>query len=121
MKLIINIACLFLCTVALGGCYYDNEAELYPSNFCDVTSVTFSGTIKPLIQTRCALPGCHVTGATSPDLAVDQNIKTIGDDGRLKARVIDRIPPAMPPSGPLPGCELLQLQAWLDAGAPINN
>ena len=115
-----NILLLVLAMMVLGGCYYDNEEELYPSNFCDVTNVTFSGTIKPLIQTRCAIPGCHVTGGQSPDLSVAANIQQIASSGQLKVRVIDRIAPAMPPSGPLPGCEMLQIQAWLDQGAPNN-
>ncbi len=107
--------------VLLSGCYYDNEEELYPTNFCETTNVSYAGMIKPLLQARCAQPGCHVTGAQSPDLTSDANIKSIADAGTLKARVIDRIPPAMPPSGPLPNCEMQQIQAWLDAGAPITN
>lgn len=108
-------------SLAFTGCYYDNEQELYPgAATCDTTvPVTFSGTIKPLIQNRCAVSGCHA-GSQSPDLRNDQTIKQHADNGSLKARVIDRIPPAMPPGGPLPPCEIQQLQAWLDQGAPMN-
>jgi hypothetical protein len=113
---------VMLMVVMLGspGCYYDNEEELYPSNFCVTENISFNTSIRPLIQTRCALPGCHA-GMVSPDLTQDQNIHAIANDGRLKARVIDRIPPAMPPTGPLPSCETQQLQAWLDQGAPTTN
>lgn len=115
----ISILCFSL--LALTGCYYDIEEELYPGNFCDTGNITFSGTIKPLIQTRCALPGCHVTGAQSPDLTNDATIKSAADQGLIRQRVIDRQPTVMPPTGALPPCELQQVQAWLDAGAPITN
>ncbi len=120
MRSHLNIALLLPGMLLLAGCYYDNEEELYPSNFCDVTAVTFSGTIKPLIQTRCAIPGCHVNGGQSPNLTVDANILGIAQNGDLHARVIQRASPAMPPTGPLPSCEMQQIQAWLDQGSPNN-
>ncbi len=112
---------LILAMQGLGGCYYDIEEELYPVDFCETENVTFSGTIKPLIQTRCALPGpCHGGGQT-PNLTTDDAIKQVADGGRIKARVIDHVPTPMPPTGPLPPCEIQQIQAWLNAGAPITN
>ena len=121
MKTRLNIAFLFLGMAVLTGCYYDNEEELYPGGgSCDIQNVTFAGTIKPLIQSRCALPSCH-GGAQSPNLSTDQAIQTIAANGDLKARVIDRIPPAMPPGGSLPPCEIKQLELWLESGHPINN
>lgn len=120
MKHNISILCIGA-MLALGGCYYDIEEELYPGGgSCETLNVTFSGTIKPLVQSRCTTPSCH-GGAQAPNLTADAAIKQIADNGSLKARVIDRISPAMPPGGALPPCEVLQLQKWLDEGAPINN
>jgi hypothetical protein len=104
--------------VAASGCYYDNEEELYPFDFCDVTNVTYSGTIQPIVQGNCAVPGCHVPGATSPDLSTYAGLKTAADNGKLRQQTI--VARTMPPSGALPGCDQLAIQAWLDAGAPNN-
>ncbi len=115
----------FLFLVASGlsvlpGCYYDNEEYLYPDTFCDTSAVTWSGTIEPLIQSNCAIPGCHVPGGQSPSLTSYTAVKAIADDGKLRGVVINGTPYFMPPSGKLPACDQNHLQAWLDAGAPQN-
>lgn len=104
--------------LALHGCYYDNEEELYPNNFCDTANVTFNATIFPLIQSSCAIPGCHVTGAQSPNLSQAAEVLSIANNGNLKARVV--LNKTMPPSGALPACDRAAIQSWLDAGAPNN-
>jgi len=109
-----------LVLLALPGCYYDNEEELYPNTFCDTSAVTWSGTIEPLVQASCAIPGCHVPGAQSPALTSYAAVKAIADDGKLRGVVVTGSPYFMPPSGKLPACNQNQVQAWLDAGAPQN-
>lgn len=106
--------------VLLTGCYYDNEEELYPFSFCDTENVTWANTIEPLMQTRCAIPGCHVPGAQSPDLSTYAKVKSQADAGRIQARVIDGAPSYMPPSGKLPPCEQEKLSIWLEMDAPQN-
>lgn len=104
----------------LPGCYYDTEEELYPSTFCDTSAVTWSLTIQPLVETECAIPGCHVPGVQSPDLSTYAGVKAVADDGRLRGVTILGDPFFMPPSGQLPSCKQQQIQTWLDAGAPNN-
>jgi len=50
---------MFLIIVFTTGCYYNNEEKLYPvvSTDCNLTEVTFSGTIKPILQATCFT--CH--------------------------------------------------------------
>lgn len=114
------IAMMSLLAIGATGCYYDNEEELYPFAFCDTQNVSWSQDIRPIIQARCAIPGCHVTGAQAPDLTTYAAVKQQADAGRIKARVVDRTPSVMPPGGALPGCDLQQVTAWLAAGAPEN-
>lgn len=111
---------LVLLTMVFSACYYDNEEELYPNDFCETTAVSWSVTIQPLMQTRCAIPGCHVPGAQTPDLSNYNSVKAQADAGRIKARVIDGVPSIMPPSGRLPSCDQKKLEAWLLQGAPNN-
>jgi hypothetical protein len=111
---------LMMLALGLVGCYYDKEEVLYPNSFCDVTNVTWSGTIQPLVQSRCATPGCHVVGGQLPDLSTYSAFKAQVDLGRVQARAIQGTPSFMPPSGKMPNCNIQQLQTWISAGA-LNN
>lgn len=111
---------IILAAVALSGCYYDNEEELYPgSAVCETTSVTWTSTVQPLIQARCATSGCHVSGGFGPgDFSQYTNVKSVVDNGRFQAEVIQA--GSMPPSGRLNACDIQKLLVWIDAGAPNN-
>lgn len=115
-----NVHILLFSTTVLAGCYYDREEELYPgSAVCETTSVTWSATVQPLIQARCATAGCHVSGGFGPgDFTQYANVKAKVDDGRFQAEVIQA--GSMPPTGRLSDCDIQKLQVWIDAGAPNN-
>lgn len=105
--------------MALGGCYYDVEAELYPGRYCDLENVTWTNTIQPIIQTECAVPGCHVSGGTGPgDFTTYTGVKGKVDNGSFGTVVL--VERSMPPNNVLDQCELDRLQQWVDAGAPQN-
>ncbi|MDN5201379.1 hypothetical protein QQ008_08400 [Fulvivirgaceae bacterium BMA10] len=117
LKRVLGIIGLVLIVIG-QSCYYDNEEELYPDDNCDTSNVTFSGTVNPIIQTNCAITGCHVPGTGRVVLQTPQQIKVIVDDGRLEQRAVQD--KDMPPTGPLNNCEITQIQTWLNAGAPNN-
>lgn len=103
----------------LAGCYYDTEEELYPSRFCERTGITYAQHIAPIIQARCAIPGCHVSGGTGPGAFTSYSaVKAAVDQGSFRSVVLDSR--AMPPGSPLTACQLDQIGIWLDAGAPDN-
>lgn len=113
--------CLVL-VMAQQGCYYDNEAVLYPANFCDTTAVRFSTTIGPIIQTNCAIPGCHVPGVTDlSDLSTFDGVHAQVLNGNL-LQSVQRTGPiaAMPPNGKLSDCDINLIRIWITAGAPQN-
>lgn len=118
MRSLIVLA-IILGLLSLGGCYYDKEELLYPGA-CDPGDATVAGywtsTIQPIIQSRCATPGCHVTGGTGPgDFTQYTNVKARVDDGAIQQVVL--VQGSMPPSGSLPACDQQKLQAWINAGA----
>lgn len=120
MKRHVHILLVALPMLALGGCYYDNEEELYPGA-CAVGDATITGwytnNVEPLLQSRCAIPGCHVPGGTGPgDFNQYVEVKARVDDGTFQEQVF--VLRAMPQGGALSSCELQKLQAWVDAGAP---
>jgi hypothetical protein len=112
---------LVLVAIGLNACYYDNVEELYPSGGqqCDSTSVSFSQHIFPIFQGNCSTIGCHVAGGSAPGIFENYaGIKAKVDNGSMEQRVLIR--KDMPPAQPLNDCQLAQIQAWIDAGAPNN-
>ncbi len=108
--------------VASNGCYYDVESDLYPNNFCDTVSVTFSGTVQPLLQSNCAILGCHVPGGTGTgDFTTYAGFNAQVVNGAvLNAIRHEGTVQPMPPSGKLPDCQIRQIELWVNAGA-LNN
>jgi len=116
------LVCAVLATLLLNGCYYDNEEELYPSNFCDTLNVTYANTVRPIIQARCATPGCHVAGGdgTGDFIVFGEFAEQVANGRVLRSITRDPAGIPMPPSAALPPCELRQIQLWIEAGANNN-
>ena len=107
------------------GCYYDTVEELYEfedqlnATNCDALDVSFSNQIFPIIQGNCSsLGGCHVAGGNGMLFENYNNVKAKVDDGSLLEQVVNA--QTMPPSFPLTGCQIQQLDSWINAGAPNN-
>jgi hypothetical protein len=99
----------------LNGCYYDNAEELYPGSLnCDVSNLSYDLVIKPIIDSNCAISGCHVSGTGRKDLSTYQGVKDVVDDGRLNQNVV--VEKTMPPSGALSTCNIAKIEAWIQDG-----
>ena len=110
---------LFSIILVLYSCYNDNEEDLYGPVNCDITSVSFSIDVSPIISSSCSTTGCHSAGGTAPgDFSVFSELEAKVIDGSFENRVL--IQRNMPPNSQLSNCELQILQAWLDGGAQNN-
>lgn len=106
------------CVLLLNGCYYDKEELLYPGDAnCSTANSGFSSVIKPLIETRCAISGCHAAGSTngpgpltSYDLIKDAAIE-------IKSAVVSGF---MPQNSTLTAAEKKAVSCWVDLGAQNN-
>lgn len=108
---------LFILT--LYSCYFDNEEELYGPVSCDVSAITYSNDVLPIINASCATTGCHVSGGTGPgDFTNYNELKAKVDNGTFNTRVL--VQQNMPPNSSLSDCELQTLEAWIDSGAQNN-
>ena len=120
------IAVLTLVLVGSGGCYYDNEQTLYPSNGCDTANVKYSNQVTYIVSNKCY--SCHsnataplsgngvsfegyanisaylaISGAFLPDIK-----QTVGSD-------------PMPKNQPkLSDCEIRTIEIWIQNGYPNN-
>lgn len=116
--------------LSLSACYYDNEEELYPTaaggGGCDTANVTYSGVISKIVGTRCALAGCHA-GASSQAIGNFENYTSLKTflDGQ-KGTFINAInhnagtSPMPKGSAKLSGCNISQIQIWINNGYPNN-
>jgi hypothetical protein len=89
---------------------------------CDTLNVTYSGTIRPLLQTKCQ--GCHQgsSGGGGVDLSTYTGVASAVFSGRLMGSVehLSGFSP-MPKNGAkLPDCDLAKLRIWVNAGYPNN-
>lgn len=101
----------------------DYEVTVRDASGCEVvlqaevaSDVTF-GQINTIIQTNCAVPGCHA-GNQAPDFRVAANIT--GSANRIQIRTGAR---TMPPSGSgrsLTDAEIAAIACWVADGAPGN-
>lgn len=111
----------FLIAALMTSCYYDVEEELYPDQpLCDNANVTFSGTIEPLIISKCQ--SCHNNALMNGNISLEgfDNIKQQAENGNIMG-VVNHEPgfSPMPQGEPkLPDCQIEAIQIWIDNGTP---
>lgn len=99
------------------SCSGDSEEALFDLPDCSVP-VSLSGEIMPLLQSNCAIEGCHVAGTGLPDFARKENVLEYA--GEIKRRTREG---SMPP--PYSGIELTseeisKITCWVDQGKQDN-
>jgi len=110
-----------LIMLSFGGCYYDNEEELYPGTVCDTASPSYLNIIKPIISENCT--GCH--GGASPTAGLNLTSHADLTAAILNKNLMDHLTQQngyslMPPSGQLSNCRIDQINAWILNGMPNN-
>jgi hypothetical protein len=108
------------------GCYYDRTEDMYPPEAtCDTTTVTYSGTVAPILAKYCA-GGCHSGSSPSGGfpLSTYTEVKDYIDNSGntfYRSMTQDSTISAMPKGGSkLSDCDLRKIKIWLDAGKPNN-
>lgn len=79
--------------------------------------ISFSEKIQPIIETNCAISGCHVSGAQAPDLSDRANIFSAAP--RIKSQVETRAMP-LGENRSLNDDEIASIICWFNDGAPDN-
>ena len=121
---ILSIAFLFI--FLLSTCYYDSQEYLFPrvNNQCDTTNVTFSLSVKPILQNSCY--GCHSnsTSAFGGNIRLEDyaDVNSRVTDGRLIGSVTHSGGYSPMPMGAakLEDCKITIIQKWIDSGSPDN-
>ncbi len=83
LKRIIQISGLIiLMAIGFSGCYQDvilPDATIDPDG--PPQAVSFSNDIAPMVNSKCALSGCHVSGAHKPYMTIGGSYKEIANGG----------------------------------------
>ena len=124
MPLMRRFLVLLLIVCGMSSCYYDTVEELYPQVTCDTANVTYSGTIKPLLDQYCATSGCHnAPTPTGWDFTRHDRVKQAATVNNRLLRSITHSTgaAAMPKDMPkLDDCAIAKFRIWIDAGCPEN-
>ncbi len=92
-----------------------------PQNYdCNSVDRTYLTGIKTIIDTKCAISGCHVGTFTSGSFETYSILYNKYTSGALEFRLFTF--PTMPPANQtqLTQKELTQFRCWIDQGAPNN-
>jgi hypothetical protein len=113
-----------LCAFLFIGCAKDHAKEIIPV-FCDTLEVTYTLQVADILNTNCALPGCHdaATATFGVDLAsYDAAVNSIlsADVDILCAIKQDGSCFFMPPipEPPLKQSDIVLVECWIENGMP---
>jgi uncharacterized membrane protein len=124
-RILIILLITFVATIT--GCYYDSEEALYPtvSTTCDLTTVTFATTVKPILQASCL--SCHsnskaASSGSGIKLENYSDVVITTKNGQLMGSIKHSNGYVAMPNGggKLTDCEISKLQKWIDNGM-LNN
>jgi mono/diheme cytochrome c family protein len=107
------------------GCYYDKEEILYPAGNCNSAGSTYTGSVSPILSSRCY--SCHSSAAapTSGNNIVLDNynsVKVQADNGMLLGTINHAAGHSPMPKGgtKLSSCDIAKITNWVGSGAPNN-
>lgn len=106
-----------------SGCYYDQEDVLYPSTgTCDTSNVTYTNTVKPIIDISCK--SCHNASNKSGNVDLDGHaaLTTSVASGKFLSSIVhDGKASKMPQGAPkIEACKIEKIKNWINKGA-LNN
>jgi len=109
---VIILLCIFY---TVESCRKD---KIEPAGLDCSFTVSYSGTIRPLVLGHCATTGCHVAGFQPGNFTLYQPLKDKADNGRLKLFVLELR--NMPPNGSVTEEQRQLIGCWIEQGAPNN-
>ncbi|HEY0654867.1 MAG TPA: hypothetical protein VGD65_17135 [Chryseosolibacter sp.] len=122
MNRILRAALFCLSFLVVFGFQLSCADHDFPTYNCPDNEVSYLEDIKPILESKCAISGCH-NGSLGADrdwsnFAVFQEN---AQHGNVKNFVVNRImPPASSPKGGLSQDQINAIACWIDDDAPNN-
>lgn len=110
-----------LCCIFVSSCYYDHRQTLYPTSLqCDTVNITYTNTLKSIVDAQCATPSCHKSIIPSGyDLSNYEGLKKIALNGKLMPSLDFTGPYPMPKAAvKLDECTIAKFRYWTNNGQP---
>jgi hypothetical protein len=123
MKPFLSALFVLVGLLVIEGCLIDKGelVEDVPPEYCDSLSATYIDTMKTLIDTYCAVSGCHGQQSVNGDFSTYGNMQNAGvlDSLGIGARVTSIDPVLLMPLGnPLPDSLQRVFACWAADGYP---
>ena len=114
MKFLGFFTLVFCSSLVWTGCGSDDDDDINTTP--DPTpEVSFKSTVKPIIDTSCAISGCHVAGTGRVDFTVLANIQAQASTMKVKLNN-----GSMPKTGTITSTQKTNIVNWIDQGAKDN-
>lgn len=116
-----SVRAFFCLILPVAGMLDSCEYHDIPQYTCAQT-YAFQADILPIIETKCAIAGCH-NGDMGPELKWTdfEQFHKRAESGLVRYRVTHRImPPSFSPAGPLTQEQINAIACWSEQGA-LNN
>lgn len=112
-------AFFFLLTgLIFSSCSKDkNGTPTFTVDCSTVTNKAFAANVSPLIQSRCAIAGCHATGSGNGPGALTTHAQISAASSRIRTAVANG---SMPQGSSLTTAEKNSIVCWIDSGSPNN-
>ena len=118
---------VFVVSLLLQACVNNKRDQLFPTiGNCDTSGITYSGYIKQVTATKCALSGCHNAATASGGVVLETyaGVKDATSGGRLIGAITHSTgftPMPEPLGSPqLDACTIAKISKWVADGA-LNN
>jgi hypothetical protein len=116
------IKMMLIGAVVFTSCYYDNEADLYPTTSCQTSNMSYQSNIAPILERNCYV--CHSAASNTADITLEGYDKLIGfvTSGRLLGAIRREAGYAPMPQNAsmLIECDIAKIEQWIADGAPNN-
>lgn len=107
------IAALF----SVSSCYYDTGELLYPGGVACTSTPSYATEVAPLVQSRCAMSGCHSSGVTNTGGPLTTYAQIKAKAAAIKTTVLNG---SMPKGSSFTAAQIKTISCWVDNGAPNN-
>ena len=113
-----KIISALILVVVLTGCYYDKEEVLYPgATDCTTLNPSFAAHVMPIIQTSCAIAGCHDATSGNKGGPFINYTQVKDKASTIRSQILSG---AMPQGSSLTAQQIQVISCWVSSGA-VNN
>ena len=118
-KALIYSACTVLSFVFILACSKDKDSGggTTTVNCASVTNKAFAADVNPIIQSSCAISGCHAAGSTNGPGALTNYTQISTAAASIRSAVSSG---RMPQGSTLSSAQKSSIICWIDSGTPNN-